>query len=135
MDREQTLVILKPDCVRRGLIGEVISRFERKKLKIRKMDFRELPLGLVEQHYIEHKDKDFYSTLVRFMSQGCVVVMILEGFNAVAVVRRLLGATQYGAEPGSIRGDFAELGVENIAHASDSVVSAEREIQLFFVGV
>ena len=131
MNRERVLVILKPDCVRRGLIGEVIQRFERKNLKIERMELRELPIELVKQHYAEHENKPFYDKLVRFMAHGKVVTMIVKGFDAIVTIRQLIGATK-NAEPGSIRGDFAELGVENIVHASDSTASAEKEIGLFY---
>ena len=129
MDR--TLVILKPDAVQRGLVGEIIQRFEKKGIKIVKILMMQPSQQLIEQHYQEHKDKPFYQRLVNHMVSGPSVFIILEGNNIIPLVRKMVGST-LSAEPGTIRGDFAEYGERNIIHASDSGTSAEREIKLFF---
>jgi nucleoside-diphosphate kinase len=130
---ERTFVMVKPDGVQRGLVGEIISRLERKGLKIVAMKMLKIPKELAEEHYAEHKAKPFFSSLVSYITSGPVVAMVVEGKNAVKVVRKLVGATNPSeAEPGTIRGDFGlDLG-RNVVHASDSMASAEREIGLFF---
>ena len=133
MSKERTLVILKPDTVKRMLIGKVIERIESKGLQIVEMQMRLLPEELVRKHYEEHKGKPFYEPLVKFMTSGRVVSMIVEGESAIHVMRKLAGATNaIEAEPGTIRGDYGLSNRENLVHASDSVESAEREIKLFF---
>ena len=130
--KQRTLVILKPDCVRRGLVGEVISRFERKGLKILDMQFREPHSEVIQAHYREHAERAFYAELIDFMLEGPIVAMVLEGPWAIEVVRRLVGRTS-AAAAGTIRGDFAApTGCRNIVHASDSTESALAEIKLFF---
>ena len=132
---ERTLVLVKPDGVRRGLIGEVISRIERKGLRITAMDLRLVTREIAEQHYGEHVEKPFFAELVEFITGGPVVAMIVEGPDAVRAMRALMGATNpIEATQGSIRGDFAtEIG-QNIVHGSDSVDSGKREIGIFFPG-
>jgi len=130
---ERTFVMVKPDGVQRGLVGEIISRIERKGLKIVAMKMLRIPKELAEEHYAEHRAKPFFSSLLSYITSGPVVAMVVEGKNAVKVVRKLVGATNPSeAEPGTIRGDFGlDLG-RNVVHASDSAASAEREIGLFF---
>jgi nucleoside-diphosphate kinase len=130
---ERTLVLIKPDAVRRGLVGDVISRFERKGLTIEEMRLRTMDAALADAHYAEHVDKPFYPPLKEFMTSGPLVAMILSGDQAIEVVRALTGATDgRKAAPGTIRGDFSLSNRENLVHASDSPESAKREIQLWF---
>ncbi|WP_239678268.1 nucleoside-diphosphate kinase [Natronosporangium hydrolyticum] len=132
---ERTLVLVKPDAVRRGLVGEVVGRFERKGLRIEAMVLRRMDGELADQHYAEHLTKPFYPPLREFMTGGELVAMILVGDNAIAVVRAMCGATDgRKADPGTIRGDFSLSNRENLIHASDSVESAKREIALWFPG-
>ncbi len=130
---ERTFVIIKPDGVKRGLIGEVISRYERKDLKIVECKMLNADRATLEEHYIEHKEKPFYEELISYMMQGSILAMIVEGNNAIKLVRNINGKTNPAeAEPGTIRGDFANKMTENIVHASDSLESAEREISIWF---
>lgn len=130
---ERTLILVKPDGVRRGLIGEVISRIERKGLTITHMDLRVLARERAEDHYGEHRDKPFFGELVNFITGGPLVAMVVEGDDAVKSMRMVMGATNpVEATPGSIRGDFATVIGENIVHGSDSPESAQREIGIFF---
>jgi nucleoside-diphosphate kinase len=130
---ERTLVLVKPDAVRRALVGEVISRFERKGLTIETMRLRTMDAALADQHYAEHVEKPFYPPLKAFMTGGPLVAMVLSGDQAVEVVRALTGATDgRKAAPGTIRGDFSLSNRENLVHASDSPDSAKREIALWF---
>lgn len=130
---ERTLVLIKPDAVRRGLVGEVISRFERKGLVIEAMVLRAMEAGLADRHYAEHVDQDFYPELKRFMTGGPLVALILAGDQAVDVVRGLVGATDgRRAAAGTIRGDLSLSNRENLVHASDSVESAKREMAVWF---
>ncbi|GAB1335602.1 nucleoside-diphosphate kinase [Streptomyces sp. E-15] len=133
---QRTLVLLKPDAVRRGLTGEIISRIERKAgWQITALELRTLDRGTLEQHYGEHVGKPFYEPLVEFMSSGPVVALIVEGERVIEGVRALAGPTDpIAAAPGSIRGDFGVIVRENLIHASDSEESAEREVKLFFPG-
>ena len=130
---QRTLVLVKPDGVRRGLAGEVISRLERKGLTLVAMELRTLERETAEQHYGEHRERPFFGELVEFITGGPLVAMVVEGPRAIEAFRALAGATDpVSATPGTIRGDFAlEIG-ENIVHGSDSPFSAEREIKLFF---
>ncbi len=130
---QRTLVLVKPDGVRRGLAGEVISRLERKGLTLVAMELRTLDRETAEQHYGEHRERPFFGELVEFITGGPLVALVVEGPNAVAGTRRLMGVTNpVEATPGSIRGDFAlEVG-KNMVHGSDANESAEREAQLFF---
>jgi len=130
---EQTLVILKPNAVQRELIGELVSKFERRGMKITAMKLCRISLETAEQHYIEHLGKPFYSDLLSFITSGPSVIMILESMDAVDIVRSMVGATNPAeAVPGSIRGDYATSPGHNMIHASDSPESAIREIGLFF---
>jgi nucleoside-diphosphate kinase len=133
---EQTLVLIKPDAVRRGLIGEILSRFERKGLRIVAMDQRRVDPGLSDAHYAEHLEEGFYPSLREFITGGPVIAMVLEGDSAVDVVRAINGATDgRKADPGSIRGDLSLSTSENLVHGSDSTNSATREIALWFPGL
>ena len=130
---ERTLVLVKPDGVRRGLVGEVISRIERKGLAISALSMRLLDEQTAGEHYAEHTEKPFFGELVAFITSGPLVAIAVEGSDAVAAVRALMGATNpIQAAPGSIRGDYAIVITENIVHGSDSPASAERELKLFF---
>ncbi len=133
MATERTLVLVKPDGVRRGLAGEVISRLEQKGLTLVAMELRTLDRATAENHYGEHKERPFFGELVDFITGGPLVALVVEGPNAVTGTRRLMGVTNpVEATPGSIRGDYAlEIG-ENLVHGSDSPESAAREIGLFF---
>jgi nucleoside-diphosphate kinase len=133
---ERTLVLIKPDGVRRGVVGEVISRLERKGLTIVAMDLRTLAAEVAEEHYGEHRERPFFGELVEFITGGPLVAMVVEGPRAIEAFRTLAGATDpVKATPGTIRGDHAlEIG-ENIVHGSDSPESAAREIKLFFPGL
>jgi nucleoside-diphosphate kinase len=130
---ERTLVLVKPDGVRRGVVGEVISRLERKGLKIVALELRTLSVETAEEHYAEHRERPFFGELVEFITGGPLVAMVVEGPRAIESFRTLAGATDpVKALPGTIRGDFAlEIG-ENIVHGSDSPESAAREVKLFF---
>ncbi len=130
---ERTLVLLKPDAVRRGLVGHVLSRYEAKGLRIVAMEQRMITGEVADAHYAEHVDRDFYPPLREFATSGPLVALVLEGDEAIAVVRALTGATDgRKAEPGTIRGDLSLSNRENLVHASDSAESAEREIALWF---
>ena len=131
---KQTLVLCKPDAVERGLVGEIISRFEQKGMKI--IALRMLAIGpdLAEKHYAEHIGKPFFDDLVSFIGRSPAVAMVIEGPDDTwKIVRKMMGSTNAGeAEPGTIRGDFSALFTENLVHGSDSAESAEREISIFF---
>ncbi|QZY57261.1 nucleoside-diphosphate kinase [Crassaminicella profunda] len=130
---ERILVIIKPDGVERGLIGEIISRYEKKGLNIVECKMIKADREILEKHYIEHKGKFFYEDLITYMMRGKVLVMILEGNNVIQLIRKMHGSTNpLDAEVGTIRGDFANRKTENIVHASDSKESAEREIAIWF---
>jgi nucleoside-diphosphate kinase len=133
---ERTLVLIKPDGVRRRLAGEVLSRIERKGLRIVAMDMRVVGKDLAETHYAEHAGKPFYGSLVEFITSGPLVAMVVEGPRAIEAFRALAGATDpVKAAPGTIRGDYALEVQDNIVHGSDSPDSAEREIKIFFPDV
>ena len=134
---QRTLVILKPDAVRRGLVGEIVGRIERKAgWTVSALELRTLDRATLEQHYAEHVGKPFYGPLVEFMLSGPVVTLVAEGERVIEGVRTLVGQTDpIAATPGSVRGDFGTIVRENLVHASDSEESAEREIKLFFPGV
>lgn len=130
---EQTLVIIKPDGVKRGLIGRIISMYEDKQLNIKDMRFLTATEDLLAKHYEEHQGKDFYPRLISFMTSGPCLVMVLEGDNAVSLVRKINGATNFlDADCGSIRGKFANHTTHNLVHGSDSTQSAVREIKIWF---
>jgi len=133
MDR--TLILVKPDAFERGLTGEIIARFERKGLRIAALRQTTMETELAERHYAEHTDKPFFGELVEFITSGPLVAMVLEGEQAVAAARQVIGATNpLEASPGSIRGDLAIETGTNLVHGSDSDESAVREIELFFGG-
>lgn len=133
---ERTLVLVKPDGVSRGLVGEVISRIERKGLKLAALELRTVERSVAEQHYAEHAEKPFFESLLEFITSGPVAAMVVEGENAIAAFRQLAGATNpVQANNGSIRGDFALEVQYNIVHGSDSQESSKREIDLWFPGV
>ena len=130
---ERTLVLIKPDAVRRGLVGDVLSRFERKGLQIIAMDLRVVDGDTADRHYAEHVQREFYPPLRQFITSGPLVAMVLEGDQAIAVVRGINGATDgRAAAAGTIRGDFSLSNRENLVHASDSAESSTREIAIFF---
>jgi nucleoside-diphosphate kinase len=132
-DREQTFIMVKPDGVRRRLVGEVIARIEAKGYSIESMKLFTIEEDLAKKHYAEHVERPFFGELVSFITSGPVVAMVVSGPGAVAGMRQLMGATDpLQAAPGSIRGDLASEIGENIVHGSDSPASAEREIGLFF---
>ncbi|MGY0233365.1 nucleoside-diphosphate kinase [Longispora urticae] len=133
---ERTLVLIKPDAVQRGLVGEVLGRFERKGLAVEAMVLRTMDAALADAHYAEHVTRDFYPPLKNFMTSGPLVALILSGDQAISVVRALTGATDGRvAAPGTIRGDLSLSNRENLVHASDSEDSAKREIALWFPGL
>jgi nucleoside-diphosphate kinase len=130
---ETTLVLVKPDGMRRRLAGEIIARFERRGLELRGARLLKIPRTLAQQHYAEHKGKPFYPGLVSFITSGPVLALAVHGESAVGVVRTMMGATNpLDSAPGTIRGDFALELSENIVHGSDSKASAKRELGLFF---
>lgn len=135
MATEQTLILVKPDAVRRSLVGEVIARIERKGFRLEALELRTLEREIAEQHYGEHEDKPFFGELVDFITGGPLVAMCVTGEDAIAGMRQIMGATNpIEAAPGSIRGDHATLIGENLVHGSDSPESAKRELGLFFPG-
>jgi nucleoside-diphosphate kinase len=130
---ERTLILIKPDGVRRGLIGDVLSRVERRGLRIVAMDLRTMDTDTAETHYAEHVSKPFFGSLVEFITSGPLVALVAEGPRAVEAFRALAGATDpVKAAAGTIRGDYALEVQDNIVHGSDSPDSAEREIKIFF---
>jgi nucleoside-diphosphate kinase len=130
---EQTLVLVKPDGVQRGLVGEILARFERKGLKVVGLRLLTVPLGMAERHYTVHAGKHFYASLVELITSGPVVAVALQGPDAVATVRRLVGSTLPNeAAPGTIRGDLGISGLRNLIHASDAAETAAAELALWF---
>lgn len=133
MAREQTFVMVKPDGVQRGLVGEIVARFERKGLKLVAAKLVQVSKELAEAHYAEHRERPFFGELVTFITSSPVFAMILEGENAIAVVRAMMGKTNPAeAAPGTIRGDLGLTIGMNVVHGSDSPESAKREIELWF---
>jgi nucleoside-diphosphate kinase len=133
---DRTLVLCKPDCVERGLVGEIVARLERKQLKLVACELRRLDEKTAKQHYAEHDGKPFFGDLVAFITRSPLVAMVVEGPDAWKVVRALLGVTNpREAAPGTIRGDLAIELTENLVHGSDGPESAAREIALFFPGL
>ena len=130
---ERSLIILKPDAVQRGIVGEIITRFEKKGIQIAGLKFMKIPTQLAETHYEPHKGKGFYAGLVKFMTSSPVVVIALQGKDVINISRKMMGAT-FGskAEPGTIRGDYGVSNSFNLIHGSDSPESAARELELFF---
>jgi nucleoside-diphosphate kinase len=130
---QRTLVLLKPDAVRRGLVGQVLGRFEAKGLALAAMELRTIDGAQADQHYAEHVERDFYPPLRAFITSGPLVALVLEGEEAIAVTRTLIGPTDGRQAPaGTIRGDLSLSNRENLVHASDSPESAAREIDLWF---
>ncbi len=130
---ERTFVLLKPDAVRRGLVGEILGRYEAKGLRLVALQHRTIDGDLADQHYAEHVERDFYPPLRAFVTSGPLVALVLEGDQAIEVVRALNGATDgRTAAPGTIRGDLSLSNRENLVHGSDSAESAAREIALWF---
>jgi nucleoside-diphosphate kinase len=130
---ERTLVIVKPDAVRRGLAGEIVARFEPKGLRIASGRFFTIETGLAHEHYAEHTEKVFFKELIAFITSGPVLALAVEGPDAINVVRTLMGPTNpLDAPPGTIRGDYGTSVTENLVHGSDSPESAKRELGLFF---
>ncbi len=132
-ETESTLVLIKPDGVSRGLVGQIIARYEAKGLTVRALQLRQVAAGLAAQHYAEHVDKPFYPGLEQFITSGPVVAMVLAGPRAIESVRLINGVTDSAvAAPGTIRGDYSLSKERNLVHASDSAETAEREIALWF---
>jgi len=130
---ERTLILVKPDGVRRGLVGEVIARIERKGLTLEALELRTISAETAQQHYAEHAERSFVSDLIAFITGGPLVAMVVAGDDAIKAMRALMGCTNpIDALPGSVRGDFATVIGENIVHGSDSPDSAKREIGIFF---
>jgi nucleoside-diphosphate kinase len=130
---DQSLILVKPDAFDRGLTGEIVSRFERKGLRLAAMRLLTVDQELAERHYAEHEGKPFFKELVEFITSGPIVALVLEGEDVVIAARQVIGATNpLEAAPGSIRGDFATQVGQNLVHGSDSPESAEREVALFF---
>jgi nucleoside-diphosphate kinase len=133
MTGQRTLVILKPDAVQRAISGEILARFERRGLRIAALRLVKVERAMAEKHYEVHKGKFFYDDLVKVISASPVIAFVLEGPNAIAVVRSMVGATKpHEAAPGTIRGDYALVGLRNLVHASDAPETAEAEIKLWF---
>jgi len=132
-NQESTLVLLKPDAVKRNICGEIISRFERRGLHMAALKLVRLTREVAAKHYEEHADKPFYPALLDFITSGPVVAIVISGPQAVSLVRKMIGATNPAeAQPGTIRGDYAALLENNIIHGSDSIASAQREIAVHF---
>ncbi|MCG3140425.1 MAG: Nucleoside diphosphate kinase [Anaerolineae bacterium] len=130
---QRTLVIIKPDGVQRGLVGKILTRFEERGYKLVALKFMAVPMELAEAHYAVHKGKFFYQSLVDYITSSPVVVMVVEGHEAIGAVRKMVGATRpWEAEAGTIRGDYAAMGLRNLIHASDAPATAESEIALWF---
>lgn len=130
---ERTYLMVKPDGVQRGICGEIVSRFEKKGLKLVAMKLMVIPKEVAENHYGEHKDKPFFPSLISYITSGPVLAMVWEGESAVSICRNMMGKTNpKESAPGTIRGDFGMQTGMNIIHGSDSVESAEREISIFF---
>lgn len=130
---EKTLIILKPDAVRRRLAGEILSRFERKGFEILASKFMLATDDLVRDHYSEHKDKPFFEDLLKYFTSGTILIFVFQGEDAIEISRKLIGATKAAdAVPGTIRGDFALGSTENLVHGSDSNESFEKELHIWF---
>jgi nucleoside-diphosphate kinase len=130
---QRTLIIFKPDCVQRRLVGAILARFETKGLRLAALKLIAVDRGLAEKHYAEHQGKPFFEGLIQFITSSPVIVGVLEGNESISVVRNMLGATNgVAAAPGTIRGDFSISKQNNLLHGSDSPESAQREIALWF---
>lgn len=131
--RERTLVLIKPDGVRRKIVGEIISFYEKKELDIVELKLIKCSRELAEKHYEEHKDKDYFERLINYITNGKICAMVIEGEDAIAIVRKINGSTNFlNADMGTIRGKYAHDKTMNLVHASDSTYSAQREIGLWF---
>lgn len=131
--KQKTLVIIKPDGIQKNIIGEIISRIEKKGLKILNMKMTKLSRELAEKHYEEHRNKPFFKSLVNFITSASIIVMIVEGEDVISIFRSMMGPTDpKNAAPGTIRGDYGTDIERNIIHGSDSIESAKREVDLFF---
>ncbi len=131
--KQKTLVIIKPDGIQKNIIGEIISRIEKKGLKILNMKMMKLSRELAEKHYEEHRNKPFFKSLVNFITSAPIIVMIVEGKDVISIFRSMMGPTDpKNAAPGTIRGDYGTDVERNIIHGSDSIESAKREVDLFF---
>lgn len=132
-DLQRTLVLIKPDAVHRGLVGEILNRFERRGMSLVAMKLMMMDEKIAAKHYEAHVGKPFYEPLVEYMTSGPIVALVLEGVNAIPVVRKMMGATvPADADPGTIRGDYSQRVDCNIVHGSDSVEAAAREVSIFF---
>ena len=130
---QRTLVLLKPDALQRGLAGEILARFERKGLRVAGMKYMQVPQQVAAQHYAEHRERPFFGSLLQFITGSPLIALVLEGDEAIAVVRGLIGATDgRKAAPGTIRGDFSLSKSNNLVHASDSAESSTRELAIWF---
>jgi nucleoside-diphosphate kinase len=130
---ERSLVLIKPDAIRRGLLGEILARFEHKGLVVDALELRTMSAELADQHYAEHVDKPFYPPLKEFMTSGPLAALVLSGDEAIEVIRTMIGSTDgRKAAAGTVRGDYALSNRENLVHASDSPESAKRELALWF---
>ncbi|MGA2914680.1 MAG: nucleoside-diphosphate kinase [Sedimentisphaerales bacterium] len=130
---EQTLIIIKPDGLQRRLVGEIVGRFEKKGLKIVAVKLMKMTVRMAKQHYTMHKDQYFFDKLIRYITSGPVLVIVLEGKKVIQVVRKMMGITLgFDAEAGTIRGDFSTCQTWNLVHGSDSAKSAKKEIRFFF---
>jgi len=130
---QQTLVVVKPDGVQRALVGKIIARFEERGMKLVALKLMQVSREFAEKHYAVHKGKFFYEDLVQYIGSSPVVAMVLEGHEVIDTARKMVGKTKpWEAEPGSIRGDFAMMGLRNLIHASDAPETAEKEIALWF---
>ena len=135
MPLEQTLILAKPDAIRRSLAGEIVARFEQRGFRLRATRLLQVDRELAEEHYAEHREKPFFGELVEFITSGPTLAFVLEGEGVVATARKTIGGTNPAdAEPGSIRGDLASAMPDNLVHGSDSTESAAREIALWFPG-
>ncbi len=133
MPLEQTLILAKPDAVRRSLAGEIVARFEQRGFRLKAARLLQVDRALAEEHYAEHQAKPFFGELVEFITSGPTLAFVLEGEGVIATARKTIGATNPAdSEPGSIRGDFASAMPDNLVHGSDSTESAAREIALWF---
>lgn len=132
---ERTLVLLKPDALQRGLVGEIIGRFEKKGLKLAGLKMAQFPRQLIERHYADHREKPFFKSVVDFMTSGPAIAIVLEGVDAIEVTREMMGKTSGRKSPaGTIRGDLCMSFSKNLVHGSDSAAAAGRELGLFFGG-
>ncbi|MEM8875140.1 MAG: nucleoside-diphosphate kinase [Planctomycetota bacterium] len=135
MAHQKTLILCKPDAVKRRLVGEIVGRFEKKGFTVEQMKLMTLDRETAANHYAEHDGKPFFDSLLDFITSGPIVAMCIAGDDAISVCRLMMGATKFTeAAPGTIRGDYAHSFTENLVHGSDSEASAERELKLFFGG-